>query len=99
MLERVEDSCFTTGTHIYFHNLGHMNGSRGHQRKTNIYEVYAKGGDNLLLGMIRWYSRWRKYVFEPSANTIYEETCMREISQYIEEETKSQKANSKAAKA
>lgn len=101
MLERIEDSSFTQGTHIYFRNLGHMNPSRGYQRKTNIYEVYAKG-DNFLLGRIAWYSRWRKYVFEPSANTIYEETCMREIAQFIEEETSAQRkaaARRKAAKA
>lgn len=98
MLDRIADSSFTQGTHIYFRNLGHMNGSRGYQRKTNIYEVYAKG-DNFLLGRIAWFSRWRKYVFEPYENTIYEETCMREISQFIEEETKAQKVKSKAAKA
>ena len=94
MLTRIEDSSFTQGTHIYFRNLGHMNGSRGYQRKTNIYDVCATG-DNFLLGQIKWFSRWRKYVFEPSVNTIYEETCMRDISQFIEEETKSQKTASK----
>lgn len=97
MLKRVtEDWCQCT--HIYIRNLGHMNGSKGYQRKTNIYEVYASG-DNFLLGRIAWYARWRKYVFEPTANTIYEETCMRDISQFIEEETKAQREAAKARKA
>jgi len=83
-----------------FRNLGRMNGSRGYQRKTNIYEVLPKGkGMQLRLGVIRWFSRWRKYVFEPYAETVYEETCMRDISQFIEEETKARRAKRKAAKA
>lgn len=103
MLRRVDEH-FTQGTHIIFRNLGCMNGSTGYQRTTNIYEVLPKGaGLQLRLGVIKWFGRWRKYVFEPYAETVYEETCLREISQFIEEETKSQRktaaAKRKAAKA
>lgn len=94
-LTRHEDSTFTLGTNIYFRNLGPWWGGKEH--KTNHYEVFAKS-DNFKLGVIKWYSNWRKYVFEPTSNTIYEETCLRDISQYIEEETKAQKAKSKNAK-
>jgi hypothetical protein len=101
MLERILDSSFTQGTHIYFRNLGHLNGSGGYQRKTNIYDVLTK--DNVKLGEIRWFGRWRKYCFFPWTDTLYEETCLRDISQFIEEETKSQResaaAKRKAAKA
>lgn len=90
MLTRV-DEWWTQGTHIVFRNLGHMNGSRGYQRKTNIYEVCEKGNIRSVLGQIRWFGRWRKYVFQPFENTVYEETCMREISQFIEEETAAQR--------
>jgi hypothetical protein len=101
MLERIEDSSFTMGTHIVFRNLGQLNGSRGYQRKTNVYDVLTK--DNIKLGEIRWFGRWRKYCFYPWNETLYEETCMREISQFIEEETSAQRkaaaAKRKAAKA
>jgi hypothetical protein len=96
MLTRYDET-WTRGTHIIFRNLGKMNGSKGYQRKTNVYEVTASA-DNFVLGRIAWYSRWRKYVFEPSALTIYEETCMRDISQFIEEETKAQREQAKARK-
>ena len=92
-LKRVSDT-WCQCDYIYIRNLGTMNGSRGYQRKTNIYEVYA-AADNFLLGRIAWFGRWRKYVFEPAANTIYEERCMRDISQFIEEETKAQQAKPK----
>ena len=90
MLERI-DEWWTRGTHICFRNLGKMNGSRGYQRKTNIYEVVEKGNIRSVLGVIKWFGRWRKYVFQPFDNTVYEETCMREISQFIEEETSAQR--------
>ena len=88
---------FAAGTHIYFQNLGNVDG-----RKTNIYEVTSKDG-GYLLGTIRWYSRWRKYCFYPVEGTIYEETCLREISQFLEDQTAIQRemvaARRKAAKA
>jgi len=99
MLTR-RDASWTQGTHITFRNLGKMNGSRGYQRKTNIYEVLEKGGGvSALLGTIKWFGRWRKYCFYPVENTIYEETCLRDISQFIEEETKAHRASGKKVKA
>ena len=97
MLERV-DEYWTRGTHIVFRNMGKMNGSRGYQRKTNVYAVCEKGDIRSELGYIRWFARWRKYVFEPFQNTVYEETCMREISQFIEEETAAQRKAAAARK-
>jgi hypothetical protein len=99
MLKR-KDEHWTQGTYINFRNLGTMNGSTGYQRKTNIYEVLEKGGGlTARLGEIRWFGRWRKYAFYPADATIYEETCMRDIAQFIEEETKARRAKKKAAKA
>jgi hypothetical protein len=63
-----------------------MNGSRGYQRKTNIYVVMAKDG-NIKLGEIRWFGRWRKYCFYPWSETIYEETCLRDIADFLTQET------------
>jgi hypothetical protein len=86
---------FAVGTHIYFLNLGRTSG-----KKTSVYEVYSNYDDHL--GTIKWYSPWRKYVFAPSTDTLYEETCMREISQFIEDQTTIQRedaAKRRAAKA
>lgn len=77
------------GTHIYFFDYGKTWDGKKH--KTSRYGVYAKA-DNFPLGTVSWFGRWRKYTFQPAANTVYEETCMRDISQFIEEQTKSQRA-------
>ena len=92
-LERLLDSTFILGTHIAFRNLGNYWGGKEH--KTNEYEVTEKHNVRVILGHIGWFPRWRKYVFEPEAGTVYEETCLREISQFIVEETSTQR---KAAK-
>jgi hypothetical protein len=88
-LKRKDGGTLTVGTHIVFRNLGKMNGSCGNLKITNTYEVLSK--DNVILGTITWFSRWRKYAFNPLPDTTYEETCLREIAQFIEEETKAYK--------
>jgi hypothetical protein len=95
MLKRPEtgNSVVAEGAHINFCSLG-----RTDERKTNIYEVFSKEG-NYLLGRIKWYGRWRKYIFEPCDGTLYEEVCMRDISQFIEEETKEHREQAKRARA
>ncbi len=95
MLTRIDEH-WTQGTHIVFRNLGKQYTKRGIQ-KTNKYEVCTK--DNTMLGTVTWFSRWRKYAFNPLAYTVYEETCMGEISQFIVEETKTHMAAVKQAKA
>lgn len=35
------------------------------------------------LGEIRWYSPWRRYVFYPGANTLFDTNCMTMIQNKI----------------
>src|SRR5208282_248516 len=78
------------GTHIAFRNLGTY--WAGTEHKTNRYAVVEKHNASSQLGVILWFARWRKYCFYPDPNTLYEETCMREISQFIVEETVARRA-------
>lgn len=62
--------------------------------------------NNDVLGRISWFGRWRKYVFTAQENIVFEETCLRDISQFIQQETTYVKkaaarraARTKAAKA
>jgi hypothetical protein len=47
------------------------------------------------LGEVRWFGGWRKYCFFAADCCVFEEVCMREISDFIVERTKEHKANSK----
>jgi len=60
-------------------------------RKTRVWRVDSKYG-GIPLGKISWFSRWRKYGFYPDKDTVYEEVCMRELSDFIVERTKDHKA-------
>lgn len=45
------------------------------------------------LGSIFWFKKWRKYVYQPNENTIYEEICFRDLAAFLEEKTRAVKAN------
>jgi hypothetical protein len=55
--------------------------------KTKTWNVIAKEGE-VELGWVGWFSKWRKYCFFPAGETIYEEKCLRDIAQFIQEQTK-----------
>ena len=67
--------------------------------KTSRWVVQAKGDPDVVLGEIYWYAPWRKYVFEPKPQCVFEEDCLRQIATYCETETKSHRALRAAAKA
>ena len=49
--------------------------------KTERYTVLTN--DGILLGTIKWFSKWRKYAFFPSAETLFEESCLGEIANFL----------------
>lgn len=70
--------------------------------KTAIWKVVAENNDSL--GHIEWMTRWRKYWFvpphgDPNYFVGFEETCLREIAEFLEGLNKSHKEKLKAAKA
>ncbi len=43
------------------------------------------------LGNIQWLAPWRKYCFYPTPNTVYDTTCLREIADFCENQTRAHK--------
>jgi hypothetical protein len=66
--------------------------------KTNVWEVVTRPG-GVVIGVIQWYSPWRKYGFFPRDDTVYEQVCLREIAQFCENETASRKRQRELKKA
>jgi hypothetical protein len=56
-------------------------------RKTKMWEVTATASDEVL-GRILFHGAWRKFVFSPYDNTIFDHSCLREIADFSEAETK-----------
>lgn len=65
--------------------------------KTKVWTVQTKDGAHTL-GRIAWFGRWRKYAFDPMGGTVFEETCLREIAQFIINATLVHKEAAKKAK-
>jgi hypothetical protein len=51
-------------------------------KKTKVFDVMTKETKNLI-GEIRWYGHWRQYSFCPKGNTVFEPTCLNDISAFI----------------
>lgn len=51
--------------------------------KTKKFCVNSKTG--CYLGVVSWYSGWRRYVFKPESETIFDSKCMLEIIEFINE--------------
>lgn len=59
--------------------------------KTKIWWVMTKGDNVIKLGVIKYYSHWRKYSFFPEPRTVFEQDCLRNIAQFCEYQTTSHK--------
>jgi hypothetical protein len=55
--------------------------------QTKVWEVRAKQG-GAVLGRVRWYAGWRKYVFAPEYGSEYEQDCLRDIAAFVEQATR-----------
>jgi hypothetical protein len=55
--------------------------------KTKTWKVIAKDG-NIVLGYVGWFGRWRCYTFFPEPNTVFEQTCLRDIADFMKSQTK-----------
>lgn len=70
------------GTHIEFRMC-----KPDEKKKTQTWDVLAKRG-GVRLGEVKWFARWRKYSFYPTADCVFEETCLGELAEFIKERTR-----------
>lgn len=49
--------------------------------KTGLWRIYADSGE--IIGEIKWYGPFRKYSFFPYPQTVYEQDCLKEITNFI----------------
>ena len=47
--------------------------------------------DDIHLGWVGWFGRWRKYAFYPKPDTVYEQVCLRDIALFCETQTSTHK--------
>lgn len=52
----------------------------GKTRKISV----SNSQNGVLIGMIKFYPQWRKYVFYPETYTLFDVDCLTEITQMLE---------------
>lgn len=57
----------------------------GYTRKTSKWDVLNKTTGEML-GVIYWYSPWRKYCFHAREDILFDTKCLNQISKFIESE-------------
>lgn len=64
------------------------------KKKTKTFVIKNKeyGGR---IGIVKWYSGWRKYTFFPDNNTLYESDCLSDISNFLTQLMKEHKLEAK----
>lgn len=70
------------GKYVKFLNAGYSDSG-----KTHIWEVSTTNNTHDSLGRIRYHGPWRCYAFYPFKETLYEKRCLRDIAQFLEEQT------------
>lgn len=49
---------------------------------TWIVDVFADSSD-VILGQVRYYAQWRQYGFYPFGGTVFEKTCLKDITRFV----------------
>lgn len=68
--------------HLIFNRFKYSN------KKTYDVIVHSK---DVVLGVIKWYAPWRRYVFFPDEGTLYDAECQITIGEYLQELMKERK--------
>ena len=87
MIKQLDDRWYE-GRYMWYHDFGRVTTKEGTKGKTHVFGVTNKLNHDSL-GEIRWYPRFRKYCyFTCGTDSIFDNTCMKEIIEFCEMKTK-----------
>ena len=49
------------------------------------FDITVKNRDFEVLGRIYYHNHWRRYIFEPKAEKIFDSKCLKDITKYIDD--------------
>lgn len=58
--------------------------------KTKRWNVVAKIAPTVVLGTVRWYAPWRRYVFQ-TTESVFDGECLQEITDFVNKVTSEHK--------
>lgn len=62
-------------------------------RKTKVWRVMSTSGNHL--GMIKWFGRWRCYCFFPNLDTVFNDGCLEDLTDFCRNETRAHRSAAK----
>jgi len=68
-----------------------------HITGTEIFEV-STAARTQLFGQVRWFPRWRRYSFFPYPDQAFESSCLRDIADFCERETRERRSMRRKAR-
>lgn len=68
-------------SHLQFNLMPQQKG-----RVTQQWEVTSPDS-GIVLGMVAWYSHWRRYCFWPLKGTLHDARCLQELSNFCRDQT------------
>ena len=86
----MEDSIIYKGQYFYIVE------SYIEKRKTPILDILVEDEDGpFLLGEIKWFGAWRKFCFYPSSDTVWDNKCLQELVNFLNDYNKEYRNRSK----
>lgn len=67
--------------------LGFDKQNRLLEAKTDWWIVWPTMSRSGPLGVVKWFSHWRKYTFFPNHATVLDPGCLREIANFCDKQT------------
>lgn len=74
------DDRWAQATYVNFEDIGRLKIGA----KTKLFRVTNRA-IGMVIGYIQWKPTWRRYVYCPEPDTIYDPKCMREIADFCED--------------
>jgi hypothetical protein len=50
---------------------------------TGKTKVFSAECNDAFLGNVKWYAPWRRYTFHPAQDTLFDSSCLKEITSFI----------------
>jgi len=71
----------------YMESVGMMTDPK---RKTKVFAIASKLS-GACLGYIKWYAPWRQYCFFPGLNTVFSNSCLQCLLEFVKDLTEERK--------
>jgi hypothetical protein len=81
------DKSWTQGAFLNFRDDGKCS---SYKAKTRVFAVISRV-TSATLGVVKWYSKWRKYTYQPIDWIVLDAGCLKEIAEFCELKTNEQK--------